>query len=388
MGTDVGVEIEDTQFQSLRLFAKYLYIVLFVITLVLASISMAFGYGENLVVSIPIIVIMALTIFTDRRYVHIPPVLILMMMATFYVAVIGRMVSDSLMVVVVMSFLNGVNLGLIGLILVYMLMKSMPGVRDENPNLVTFMVMSVATSVFSVVKLIQFIITQWWDGMEAISINAMMWELLLTILGSLVVCILYRSDESHRLFRYTLGGFLAQNSELLGLDDREKAFILDLIKTGESEKLEFKSTLRTNIETGETDKRMEKAVLKTLVAFLNTDGGTLLVGVSDDGSIRGADEESFANRDKMGLHLTNLIASQIGNGFLPYISFKTVDFDGKAVIWVRCLECPKPVFLKDGKIEIFYVRSGPSTVELTGMNLINYVNNRRTEMVRRGRMFD
>lgn len=388
METETGAQVDEAQFQSLKAFAKYLYVALFLITLVLAFMGTVFGYGENLVVSIPILVIMALAIFTDRRYVHIPPVLIIMMMVTFYVAVIGRMVSDSLVVGIVASFLNGVNLGLLGLILVYMLMKSMPGVRDENPNLVSFMVMAVSTSVFSIVKLIQYAISQWWDGMEDVFLSTMMWELLLTIVGSLVVCILYRGDRGHKLFRYTLGGFLAQNSEYLGLDDQERAFIRDLIKTGESERLEFKSTLRTNLETGETDKRMEKAVLKTLVAFLNTDGGTLLVGVADDGTIRGADEESFANRDKMGLHLTNLIASQIGNGFLPYISFKMVDFDGKVVICVRCLECPKPVFLKDGKIEIFYVRSGPSTVELTGMNLINYVNNRRTEMVRRGRMFD
>ena len=66
---------------------------------------------------------------------------------------------------------------------------------------------------------------------------------------------------------------------------------------------------------------MEKAVLKTIVAFLNTDGGNLLIGVDDDGDIIGADIQSFENKDKMGLHLTNLIASKIGNSFLPFITF-------------------------------------------------------------------
>ena len=55
---------------------------------------------------------------------------------------------------------------------------------------------------------------------------------------------------------------------------------------------------------------MEKAVLKTIVAFLNSDGGNLLIGVADDGAIIGADVASFDNKDKMGLHLSNLIASQ------------------------------------------------------------------------------
>lgn len=38
---------------------------------------------------------------------------------------------------------------------------------------------------------------------------------------------------------------------------------------------------------------MEKAVLKTLVAFLNSKGGTLLIGVADDGTVIGVDEDSF-----------------------------------------------------------------------------------------------
>lgn len=52
---------------------------------------------------------------------------------------------------------------------------------------------------------------------------------------------------------------------------------------------------------------MEKAALKTIVAFLNTRGGVLLIGVSDSGEIIGADEASFESRDKMLLHFNNLI---------------------------------------------------------------------------------
>lgn len=388
MDTDSEDIAPVTPNQSLRGFAKHLYVALFIITLVLAALGAIFGYGESLVVSLPIVIIMAMTMFTDRKYVHIPPVLVLMMMTTFYLSFIGRMLSDSAYVGVVTSFLTGVNFGLLGLMMVYMLLRSMPGVRDENPALVSFMVMSVSMSIFALVKILQYAISRYWSGMDSVTIDTFMWQLVLIIIGSLVVCIMYHADKGQRLFKYTLGGFLKENREALGLDERERRFVLDLIKTGESEHLEFKSTLRTNLETGDTDKRMEKAVLKTIVAFLNSTGGSLMIGVADDGSIIGVDEQSFANRDKMGLHLTNLISSQIGNGFLPYISFSMVEFDDRVVIWVRCLECPRPVFLKDGKLEIFYVRSGPSTVELTGMNLINYVNNRRDEMIRKGRVFE
>ena len=57
-----------------------------------------------------------------------------------------------------------------------------------------------------------------------------------------------------------------------------------VVINGESEAVELKSTMRTNLHTGTKDPRMELAVLKTLAGFLNTNGGTLIVGVSDDGS--------------------------------------------------------------------------------------------------------
>ena len=150
-----------------------------------------------------------------------------------------------------------------------------------------------------------------------------------------------------------------------------------LITLGESDTLEFKSTLRTNLKTGEKDKRMEKAVLKTLVAFLNSEGGTLLIGVTDDGDILGVDEESFDNRDKLNLHMTNLISSQIGDEFLPYIRFKLIEFEDRAVMRVVCKRCRTPVFLRENKTEQYYVRSGPSSVELIGSEMVKYIGSKQ-----------
>ena len=57
---------------------------------------------------------------------------------------------------------------------------------------------------------------------------------------------------------------------------------------GESRVVKFKSTGRKNLRTGDKDAAMELAVLKSLAGFMNTDGGTLLVGVADDGSPPGS----------------------------------------------------------------------------------------------------
>ena len=371
----------DVEYSNKRLkgFAKALYVGMLMATLVVAIGSIAVGETRDLVLTLPIIVILAMTMFTDRHIVHIPPLIIMMMCATFFISVLGRFLVDGTVVMMIVNFLVGVNFGLLGLILVYMLLKSMPGVRNENQMMVLLFMMSVSVSMYILMRMLQYYIANVWTGIEGIGLNDLMNETLMVILGTAVVCILYYEDDRHNLFKYTLGSFLEENSEALGLENRQKEDIQRLIRDGESNRLEFKSTLRTNLETGETDKRMEKAVLKTIVAFLNTDGGNLLIGVDDDGDIIGADIQSFENKDKMGLHLTNLIASKIGNSFLPFITFNLIDFDDKVVIRVKCDPCPMPVFYKDGKIEIFYVRSGPRTEELTGMTLINYIKNRESD---------
>ena len=371
----------DVEYSNKRLkgFAKALYVGMLMATLVVAIGSIAVGETRDLVLTLPIIVILAMTMFTDRHIVHIPPLIIMMMCATFFISVLGRFLVDGTVVMMIVNFLVGVNFGLLGLILVYILLKSMPGVRNENQMMVLLFMMSVSVSMYILMRMLQYYIANVWTEIEGIGLNDLMNETLMVILGTAVVCIMYYEDDRHNLFKYTLGSFLEENSEALGLENRQKEDIQRLIRDGESNRLEFKSTLRTNLETGETDKRMEKAVLKTIVAFLNTDGGNLLIGVDDDGDIIGADIQSFENKDKMGLHLTNLIASKIGNSFLPFITFNLVDFDDKVVIRVKCDPCPMPVFYKDGKIEIFYVRSGPRTEELTGMTLISYIKNRESD---------
>lgn len=371
----------DVEYSNKRLkgFAKALYVGMLMATLVVAIGSIAVGETRDLVLTLPIIVILAMTMFTDRHIVHIPPLIIMMMCATFFISVLGRFLVDGTVVMMIVNFLVGVNFGLLGLILVYMLLKSMPGVRNENQIMVLLFMMSVSVSMYILMRMLQYYIANVWTEIEGIGLNDLMNETLMVILGTAVVCIMYYEDDRHNLFKYTLGSFLEENSEALGLENRQKEDIQRLIRDGESNRLEFKSTLRTNLETGETDKRMEKAVLKTIVAFLNTDGGNLLIGVDDDGDIIGADIQSFDNKDKMGLHLTNLIASKIGNSFLPFITFNLIDFDDKVVIRVKCDPCPMPVFYKDGKIEIFYVRSGPRTEELTGMTLISYIKNRESD---------
>ena len=141
---------------------------------------------------------------------------------------------------------------------------------------------------------------------------------------------------------------------------------LDIIRMGESHFVEFKASLRWNIHTNASDSRIEHSVLKTVVAFMNTDGGTLFVGVSDDGEIVGIEEDRFPNDDKFLLHFGNLFNDKIGRQFTKYIDYEIVKIDEKSVMKVTCHRSAQPVFLKSNqRQDQFYVRHGPSSVELS-----------------------
>ncbi|MBC8503323.1 MAG: ATP-binding protein [Chloroflexi bacterium] len=150
-----------------------------------------------------------------------------------------------------------------------------------------------------------------------------------------------------------------------------------LLLDGESEALEFKSTLRINLHTGKPDIKMELAVLKTLAGFLNTSSGTLIIGVSDDGSSIGLEIEGFENEDKMALHLVNIIKSRMGMQAMANIHLHFEDYQDGRVLVVETDRISTPVFvLGEDKKERFYIRTGPSTSELTPSQTQEYIKQR------------
>jgi hypothetical protein len=149
-----------------------------------------------------------------------------------------------------------------------------------------------------------------------------------------------------------------------------------VVVTGESEAVEFKSTLRTNLHTGSKDPRMELSVLKTLAGFLNTNGGMLVIGVSDDGSPVGIQADDFPNEDKMSLHLVNIVKTRLGVQAITNLHVHFDDHEDCRVMVVKCCKSSTSVFLKDGDAERFYIRTGPSTTELSASQTQEYIKQR------------
>lgn len=144
-----------------------------------------------------------------------------------------------------------------------------------------------------------------------------------------------------------------------------------LLSAGESEKLEFKSTLRWNLIADKPDKAIENSALKTIVAFLNTEGGILLVGVKDDGTVLGFEKDQFLNEDKFLLHFAGLINDRIGTQYIEHIQWGLKALNGKKILRVDCKPSSTPAFLK-GNGEEFYVRNGPSSILLSTSEVLEY----------------
>lgn len=126
------------------------------------------------------------------------------------------------------------------------------------------------------------------------------------------------------------------------LFDKSKMCILNnLVELGESNTVEFKSTLLINLHTRETDTRMELSVLKTIVGFFNTDGGTLIIGVTDDDVSLGIEMDRFKNEDAMNFHLVNIIGSRMNLSTLVNIN---MHFEDNRVLDVQFKPALNPIF--------------------------------------------
>ena len=141
---------------------------------------------------------------------------------------------------------------------------------------------------------------------------------------------------------------------------------LELIRQGEGLFIEFKETLRYDGRKGEISKELEKMVLKTIVAFLNSDGGTLLIGVNDAGEVTGLYDDyktlTKKSRDGFENHLTTLSKTMIGMTFAKYVIAAFESIGGKDICVVSVRGAHKPAYLRNGdKHEEFFVRVGNST---------------------------
>jgi len=191
-------------------------------------------------------------------------------------------------------------------------------------------------------------------------------------------------EERRKMLAKQLNNFLQKITETE--ESVAPVSLEDLIAEGESDELEFKSTLRWDMKEGTVNKKLEDVIMKTVAAFANSQGGTLLIGVADDGQVLGLDQDyqslGDGDRDKLELHLRNLLNQQFGTAFVTskvIVRFHEVDEKDVCEIEVALAKEAIIVSVKDKNgqaVEKFYARSGNSSQEIPLSEMSGYVKER------------
>lgn len=147
-----------------------------------------------------------------------------------------------------------------------------------------------------------------------------------------------------------------------------------LLASDESASLEFKASLRVPIDppkpgdkrtAGELERAIQHEVLETLAAFLNTDGGTLIIGVKDDRTIVGIDVDypRVKPRSADGWRLTfdHLVTHELGAEVMKCIDLQLQPWRDRTIAVITCLPRDEPTWVGDE----LYVRCTASTERLS-----------------------
>ena len=155
--------------------------------------------------------------------------------------------------------------------------------------------------------------------------------------------------------------------------------VSDLINMGEGSSLEFKSSLQWDVVQQKQNASLRDAVLKAIVAFLNSEGGTLLIGVEDSGQIFGLERDLRilgGSTDRFLQLLNSLVADRIGAEYTPYVTARMDAVDGKRVCVIDTSRSLEPAFMSGPKGSEFYVRIGNITRALDPEETHDYLGNR------------
>jgi hypothetical protein len=153
-----------------------------------------------------------------------------------------------------------------------------------------------------------------------------------------------------------------------------------LIKAGENDTVEFKSSMRWDYKNNKMNKALEMVIIKTLAGFMNTRGGTLIIGVDDDGLALGLENDYGTLKKKSSdgyeQYINGLISSYLGTDLCAKVSVMFHQFEGKEICRALILPANFPVYCQNGKQTQFFMRAGGGTRELNIKEALKYISSR------------
>lgn len=153
----------------------------------------------------------------------------------------------------------------------------------------------------------------------------------------------------------------------------------EIIRNGETNKVEFKPALLFNFNTGRPGIGIKAIIARSICGFLNANGGLLLIGVADNGEVQGLEHDfKLADgkdpKDFFRLEFDQMVHHFLSSSANHFINRDFTTIDGKDVFYVDVSASKRrPIFLKGQNGKEFYLRAGASTRLLTDVEeIINY----------------
>jgi serine/threonine protein kinase len=165
-----------------------------------------------------------------------------------------------------------------------------------------------------------------------------------------------------------------------------RAEVEHLLTSDETATLEFKSSLRTPIRTLTKEEKshisslqrdLEHGVLKTVAAFLNSYGGTLIIGVADDHSVIGIEVDyptTKGSSDGWRLRFDKLVSEHLDKGALNFIDLRLEPWRGRTIAIVKCSKREEPTLIGDDEL---FVRRTASSAKLSMREALAWWRERR-----------
>lgn len=185
---------------------------------------------------------------------------------------------------------------------------------------------------------------------------------------------IYFANKKFNLKTFDLNGFV---EEIKQKNLKMEESIEEVIGGGESEFVEFKETLLWDVREGKKNNELSNVIAKEIVAFLNTKGGKLFIGVTDEGTVCGLERDfkivKNNNLDGFQLRLSDLIKTKIGLGFMNFIEIKFHEIESNLVCEINVKKSDLEAYFDN---EEFYIRVLTSSKRLSAKEAIEYVKTR------------
>lgn len=160
------------------------------------------------------------------------------------------------------------------------------------------------------------------------------------------------------------------------LSDKQKS-TQEIINGGESQFVEFKSSFLWDYHRQSANKDLYYPTMKNVAAFMNSNGGVVIIGVDDEGQILGIENDLQAMRkgdiDGFELTFTSVFNSMIGVEYRHYLSLNFEDIEGKTICLINVMPAPEPIYITNKGKEEFYVKAGNQAQSMTVSEAMRYI---------------